>query len=43
MRDKYNLNTLPAGAAGMDDHEIGTSTSPTKILTLKDKIFEYLF
>lgn len=23
MRDKYNLNTLPAGAAGIDDHEIG--------------------
>lgn len=23
MRDKYNLNTLPAGAAGVDDHEIG--------------------
>lgn len=24
MRDKYNLNTLPAGAAGVDDHEIGS-------------------
>jgi len=24
MRDKYNLNTLPAGSAGIDDHEIGT-------------------
>lgn len=24
MRDKYNLNTLPAGSAGVDDHEIGT-------------------
>lgn len=23
MRDKYNLNTLPAGSAGVDDHEIG--------------------
>lgn len=23
MRDKYNLNTLPAGSAGIDDHEIG--------------------
>lgn len=23
MRDKYNLNTLPAGMAGIDDHEIG--------------------
>lgn len=23
MRDKYNLNTLPAGAAGIDDQEIG--------------------
>ncbi|XP_051165665.1 uncharacterized protein LOC127284318 [Leptopilina boulardi] len=22
MRDKYNLNTLPAGAVGIDDHEI---------------------
>lgn len=23
MRDKYNLNTLPAGMAGFDDNEIG--------------------
>jgi len=25
MRDKYNLNTLPAGMAGYDDNEIGLS------------------
>jgi WD40 repeat protein len=25
MRDKYNLNTLPAGMAGFDDNEIGLS------------------
>lgn len=25
MRDKYNLNTLPAGTAGIDDHEVGKS------------------
>lgn len=24
MRDKYNLNTLPAGTGGIDDHEVGT-------------------
>lgn len=24
MRDKYNLNTLPANMAGMDENDIGT-------------------
>ena len=37
MRDKYNLNTLPAGAAGIDDHEIGMSTSFAKFLRLKEQ------
>ena len=27
MRDKYNLNTLPATAGGLDDHEIGNFSS----------------
>lgn len=26
MRDKYNLNTLPAGVAGVDDVDLGKST-----------------
>ena len=36
MRDKYNLNTLPAGAAGIEDHEIGNfSTFFLQILKIK--------
>jgi polyadenylation factor subunit 2 len=31
MRDKYNLNTLPAGASGYDDNEIGELSDKLKI------------
>lgn len=39
MRDKYNLNTLPAGAAGIDDHEIGIAYL-IKVLGI---MYDYLF
>lgn len=35
MRDKYNLNTLPAGSAGVDDHEIGTLKCLLKYILTK--------
>ena len=35
MRDKYNLNTLPAGAAGVDDHEIGIHNNKNIIISIK--------
>lgn len=38
MRDKYNLNTLPAGSAGVDDHEIGTLKYP-----IKKKMYIYIY
>lgn len=40
MRDKYNLNTLPAGSAGVDDHEIGTICYENKKKNLVNKIKE---
>ncbi|KAK0075925.1 hypothetical protein PV325_006170 [Microctonus aethiopoides] len=38
MRDKYNLNTLPAGAAGVDDHEIADEAAVIPGMGPEDKI-----
>lgn len=38
MRDKYNLNTLPAGAVGIDDHEIGKETKFQSILFKRKRV-----
>ncbi|XP_034941310.1 uncharacterized protein Wdr33 [Chelonus insularis] len=38
MRDKYNLNTLPAGAAGIDDHEIADEAAVIPGMGPEDKI-----
>ncbi|KYN00307.1 WD repeat-containing protein 33 [Cyphomyrmex costatus] len=38
MRDKYNLNTLPAGAAGIDDHEIADEAAVIPGMGPEDRI-----
>ncbi|XP_011647633.1 pre-mRNA 3' end processing protein WDR33-like [Pogonomyrmex barbatus] len=38
MRDKYNLNTLPAGAAGVDDHEIADEAAVIPGMGPEDRI-----
>ncbi|XP_011301530.1 uncharacterized protein Wdr33 [Fopius arisanus] len=38
MRDKYNLNTLPAGACGIDDHEIADEAAVIPGMGPEDKI-----
>lgn len=41
MRDKYNLNTLPAGSAGIDDHEIGITNILLKSISIYFKYYIY--
>ncbi|XP_018049194.1 PREDICTED: uncharacterized protein LOC108687757 [Atta colombica] len=38
MRDKYNLNTLPAGSAGIDDHEIADEAAVIPGMGPEDRI-----
>ncbi|XP_035734797.1 pre-mRNA 3' end processing protein WDR33-like [Vespa mandarinia] len=38
MRDKYNLNTLPAGTAGVDDHEIADEAAVIPGMGPEDRI-----
>ncbi|XP_046743358.1 uncharacterized protein LOC124409648 isoform X1 [Diprion similis] len=38
MRDKYNLNTLPAGAAGVDDHEVADDSPVIPGMGPEDRI-----
>ncbi|XP_066598485.1 pre-mRNA 3' end processing protein WDR33 isoform X2 [Prorops nasuta] len=38
MRDKYNLNTLPAGATGIDDHEIADEAAVIPGMGPEDRI-----
>ncbi|EFN82285.1 WD repeat-containing protein 33 [Harpegnathos saltator] len=38
MRDKYNLNTLPAGSAGVDDHEIADEAAVIPGMGPEDRI-----
>ncbi|XP_011502441.1 PREDICTED: uncharacterized protein LOC105365875 isoform X2 [Ceratosolen solmsi marchali] len=38
MRDKYNLNTLPAGAGGIDDHEVADEAAVIPGMGPEDRI-----
>ncbi|XP_031789343.1 uncharacterized protein LOC100114982 isoform X2 [Nasonia vitripennis] len=38
MRDKYNLNTLPAGTGGTDDHEVADASAVIPGMGLEDQI-----
>lgn len=42
MRDKYNLNTLPAGIAGLEDIDMGGKCIVTLHINVKYLITIYL-